>query len=502
MGSRSVLGWAGHRFSLSHQHRGVNDTYPTVSAIRVRRAVAVGAVGKGRSPATLRKVTRVRAIVIGSIAVVVLLAITAGGLRSWSNRSSNGPPIWDTAVWDGEQFVINESFYSDGDEGSHWTSPDGIEWTRQPGFIVEAGRTFCEPKFPCDLVPDEMPSVPLMFSTPQSFLVTGRGDLALAQVNARYDLVEDLPESDGELPGFPVRLHRSVLAMAAQESECFEKMYAAGPSYRPTPGEPELTSFGGGAEGNNWVFSATCRHDGNEHQFSVDLTEHLTPAQIRLFERGSNPELWVVATDGSQKRVENPPTTTYRDGDPSGDEPLTTVAEIATSRSRFWAVGGDGLVVSTDGVDWTPFEVDTHGRLVERVVANPGGDVALVLTDTIGFDHEGETLVMVSHDDGETWGDIIPLASDSETVWVTSVGPPGIAVNRSEARSEISQFINDTTGEVVFSAVSTIGSDHLTVGRETVLMPRERVAADGEYLGPVLDVYDTSGALITTVFPD
>ena len=340
----------------------------------------------------------------------------------------------------------------------------------------------------------------MLFAVPTTWIVAGRGDIALANVTVNYDVTSDLPSGPEEPPGPRVRVHPAFLARAAQDSECFDALRRAGTGSEPGPGDPHLVGYGGGHSGNEWRFTATCRLNGEEETFSIDLGAELDPDQLELLEYGAVDELWVVRADGSRELVTDPPMVTYLDG--RGGEPSAAVAQIEASSTRFWAVSDDGLVTSIDGVDWQPFTVDTENWQVLEVTANPGGDVALLLADAAGADRQ-TGLVMVSHDEGRTWSDIVPIVgAAARSALVTSVGPAGVAVSIDEPGAEREVFIDDKTGQVVFTARSPIGSDALAVGAETVLMPRERLAASGEALGPVLDVYDTSGELITTVFPD
>ncbi len=445
-------------------------------------------------------VSAVRVMMIGFLATVLLLLGAVVGLRALTNPGGgNGPPIWDGPEWDGAQFVINDA--SNLDEPEHWASVDGIEWTREPGLVVGVGNLRCHPDFPCDLRPDNVPQVPLMFPRPTSWLEAASDDVTLTKVSVRYDFTENTVLTGREQSGLGVRIHPSVLAMAAREDDCFKEVQAAGPGYEPGPDDPTITGYGSNTSGNDGQLTATCRRDGVETVFTVNLADHLSPEEMSLVTQGSEPELWVVRADGSNERVQNPPMATYHEDLAETDVTWTSIASIVSSGSRFWAVSDAGLVTSIDGFSWQPWPVETGDWRLAGVAAGRAGDVALLLSDNTEFSDRGDKLVMVSHDEGQTWSDAIPVGSDGQSVFVTSVGPAGVALSVDDGGGERDVFLDDRRGEVVFSARSPLGGDALVVGEETILMPRERLAADGSALGPVLDVYDTEGELITTVFP-
>ena len=322
----------------------------------------------------------------------------------------------------------------------------------------------------------------------------------LLEASTRYSAIRD----DRIDPGDPINIevHPALLARAARNSGCFAALEAAARSQPSGTADAILTSFGEGFQGADWIFEATCQDQGGADQFALNLGDVLTDRQFDLLTNGGDSELFVSRSDGTVERVdERPMTSFWADGIEGGDL-IESVPAIAATNTRFWAAADGTLVSSTDGLSWDPVVLDTGGRRIGSVVANLGGDIAVLLVDDERLVHQGPKDVVVSHDDGSSWSEPVPVALDSDQDFLTNVGPAGVSLTSSGPESpETMVFVDDTNGRIGFTTDEGLGSAQLTVGRDTILLPREMIGPTGEVLGPVLDVYDTTGNLLATVEP-
>jgi len=375
-----------------------------------------------------------------------------------------------------------------GDGATYWTSPDGIEWDRHDGFPMTKLPFPCHPDFPCDLEPETIEDVPFHFARPNTTAVAGRDDIVLTQVSVRYSPFKASDHSLGDL-------HPGLLSLAAAESTCFAELQAK----ETQPGQPadrqgaQLTQSGYTPE----QFSATCTNGNVADSFSFDLATVLDDRQIDLVAMGSQLQLFATRADGTGQVVTNPPTHTWlQDG--VGPE-RTSLSDVAVTNSRFWSIDNGVVVTSLDGVKWDPWpDIDLDGNTPVKVLATRGGDIAVTSAGMYHPSQPGtDPVVIVSHDDGATWGEVMPLPGGSRSRYVAAVGPAGVAVINDTDLAPGTElvFVDDQTGEALFTIEGDFSGllADAAIGTDRVLVPTSVQRVDN--VDVVIGVYDIATGL-------
>ncbi len=379
----------------------------------------------------------------------------------------------DGVVWAGDRFVAASLSF---DHPEYWTSVDGTDWDRHDGVSAEVTpQWLCPEGFDCGTDPEIAP-VPFHFAQPEYEVLARADDAIIMVAYVRYGIDQrDVDRPEGEEPPGPL-LHPDLLALAAREIDCFEEVSEQGQSAN-TPESARIVYWG---RGENSI-ELSCQHAGHTDNFAVDLRTHLTADEIHQAQSSRNDvELWVEALGSPARRVSRPPTLT----DPFTDEfgTLDTVSfEVASSGDMFWAIDEGTLVSSNDGLVW-----ERHPTIFQSafgVMASRGGHVAVAFTDDTG-----SPAVSVSHDDGRTWEDPVPVSPPYGPVgsnWGT-VGPAGFAYTTEGGPNEGPRLVLVDNGREAFSAalpepdsqrLPVVGDEHILIsGREAM---QAYSAADG-----------------------
>jgi hypothetical protein len=101
--------------------------------------------------------------------------------------------------------------------------------------------------------------------------------------------------------------------------------------------------------------------------------------------------------------------------------PGTPITELVAAGSRFWALAGGRLVVSSNGYAWTDLYTPPPGFAVTTFAVDPvgSGEVALALASDDGA---GVGPVLLSRNDGVTWRTLPPA-------WPTSSGAVSLVLD-------------------------------------------------------------------------
>ncbi len=456
-------------------------------------------------------------------AALLLLVALAGGrggdttgfslFDSVSNLAPNALggsselPIAEQAVWDGTQFVINDNSAVDDDHVYHWTSPNGIKWTRHDGPHMAGWERRCYPGFPCNIEPEEVVDIPYHFGrsaqSVEAIRDDAEGGIALVTAWTQYTPFLEAVDEDGEQYPGPGTIHPELAKAAADHSDCFAQAIASGPSFTGGIDEPSITSWGtaGSAE---WSIALGCELNRQSENFTLTLNDKLTDQQLHWLAAGGKRQLFAVRRDGQIKPVVDPPVTTFWSDGIVGGDLVTSISEITATASRFWAVNQGVLVSSVDGLEWSSANVGLDGRQAAQVVAGLAGDVAVLVVDDHRLSGQGDRYVVLSHDDGVSWSKPIAIGGgDDGYMRLRGVSSAGVVYHVSTSDDFVTRVASDRPPiselDLEFDLEplalgAALGDEHLIVPDEL-----RDVNGNPTYEGWMLKVYDTSGRLVGTV---
>jgi hypothetical protein len=118
--------------------------------------------------------------------------------------------------------------------------------------------------------------------------------------------------------------------------------------------------------------------------------------------------------------------------------PGTPITELVAAGSRFWALAGGRLVVSSNGHRWTVLYTPPPGFAVTTFAVDPvgSGEVTLALESD---DKLGVGPILLSRNDGATWHTLPPA-------WPTSSGAASLVL---DPRGDVSALFGGNGGPVV-----------------------------------------------------
>ncbi len=380
---------------------------------------------------------------------VAIVVVAAVGLFWWSRP----PAVFGSDLaWSGEHFVVI------GDD-NFWTTSDGIEWSHQSGTpLLAAQFGKCPDGHRCNVNPATQqppPSVPYHHARATIAPVAALESVVLLGEWWNYEVFAQRGSpDDSDLP-------QDLIALLAQEGEpCFALAAAGDPKNSVV-----ATSSAGMTYDGAWSYTLTARcHDEISQQWShveIDLGKHLTTDQLAQAAVHCIDRLWVEQADGTIVKVVDAP----REVPGKHPGPFACVSHPVATNRHFYAIdgtlNGDRLLRSVDGLVWkqVALPASVEAAHLERVVAAPGGSVAIELK-TSGGDQDGRPGVIISHDDAATWSKPIEAPYGRRAL---SVGPAGLVVSDGPETYLATESTNDVVSVDPGLATSVAGADSVLV---------------------------------------